>query len=230
MTAVVPTQEQQIKLRQAARAIGRAGLAHAYGHCSIRLSESHFLVCAPRPMGLLGKDDIGTVVPVHGELPEHVLGEVRIHQEAYKHRPDLGAVIRSMPPSVMTLSAAGKVPAARHGMGCYFHKGISLWDDVQLIRTSELAVQVGQGFKTSDVVVMRGNGAVVAGASIEEALTLTWYLEDAAKIELALRAAGLADEVPLITQEEQQQRATKNGGIIERMWEFLTHGDPEADE
>lgn len=227
MTGVVATEAQQIKLRQAARAIGRAGLAHAYGHCSIRLSDSHFLVCAPRPMGLIGTGEAGTLVPIHGELPEHVLGEVRIHQEAYKHRPDVGAVIRSMPASVMVLSAAGKTPQARHGMGCYFHKGISLWDDVQLVRTAGLASQLGSAFKTQDVVVMCGNGAVVTGASIEEALTLTWYLEDAARIELSLRAAGLDQEIPPISCEEQQKRATGSGGIFERMWEFLTRGDPE---
>src|ERR1700687_3263558 len=35
-------------------------------------------------------------------------------------------------------------------------------------------------------IVMRGNGAVTVGASIEEALVMAWYLEDAARVELAV--------------------------------------------
>lgn len=224
--SIVPTPRQQSLVRAAARALARANLAHAYGHCSLRLDKDHFLVCAAKPMGMIAPHEAGTVVPVHGELPEGVLGEVRIHQHIYRLREDVGAVVRSMPRDVMTLSSARITPAPRHGMGSYFSPAVPLWDDPQLVRSDEQAAGVAAALGNARAVVMRGNGAVVAAPSIEQAVVLTWYLEDAARIELQLRAAGLADG-PVLSPEEAARRATGAGRIFERMWEYLCDGDPE---
>ena len=59
-----PTTQRQLRI--AARAFARHGLAHAYGHCSVRIDERHFLVCAARPMGLIALGEPGVVVPVNG--------------------------------------------------------------------------------------------------------------------------------------------------------------------
>ncbi|NYE23490.1 class II aldolase/adducin family protein [Pigmentiphaga litoralis] len=225
----VPTARQQSLVRAAARALSRAGLVHAYGHCSLRLDADAFLVCAARPMGQIDPTEDGVVVPVNGELPDGVLGEVRIHQQIYQRRPDVQSVIRSMPRDVMTLSAAGLTPSPRHGMGSYFSPGVPLWQDPQLIRTEAQAAGVADTLGTGPAVVMQGNGTVIAAASIEEAVVLTWYLEDAARIELQLRAAGLAD-APGLTPDQCAQRATRAGRIFERMWEYLCAGDPEFAE
>ncbi len=219
---------QQQLVRLAARALARANLVHAYGHCSMRLDDGHFLVCAAKPMGLIRDDDEGTVVSVEGELPEGVLGEVRIHQQIYQRRADVGAVVRSMPRDVMTLSAAGVTPAPRHGMGAYFSPGVPLWDDVQLIRSEQQACGVAEAMGAAAAVVMRGNGAVVAAESLEKAVALTWYLEDAARIELQLRSAGLASNDGILSCQAAQQRATSAGRIFERMWEHLIAGDVQS--
>jgi HCOMODA/2-hydroxy-3-carboxy-muconic semialdehyde decarboxylase len=128
---------------------------------------------------------------------------------------------------VMALSAARLTPHARHGMGTYFQPGIPLWDDVQLLRSDDQASGLADLFGAGKALVMRGNGAIVAGASLVEALTLTWYLEDAARIELIVRSAGLGDS-PILTDEECSLRATNSGRIYERMWDYLTAADPEA--
>jgi HCOMODA/2-hydroxy-3-carboxy-muconic semialdehyde decarboxylase len=217
----------QARVRCAARAVGRAGLAHAYGHCSQRLNEAEFLVCAPMPMGLI-RDEAGIVVPIEGPLPEGVLGEVRIHQQIYRRRPEVGGVVRSMPPATMTLSAAGVTPRVRHGMGCYFSPGVPLWDDIQLVRSDGQAAAVAALLRDGPAIVMRGNGLVTAAASLEKAVVLTWYLEDAARIERDLRSAGLADPAGEIGPDEARRRATDAGRIFERMWDYLCAGDPEC--
>lgn len=221
-------EDLQRQLRIAARAIGRNGLAHAYGHCSVRLDESHFLVCASRPMGLIKSGEVGTVVPVTGPLPEGVLGEVRLHQQIYRRRPEIGAIVRSMPPAVMSLGTACRVPKARHGMGSYFGDGPALWSDPQLVRDDQLASAVIETMGQKNAVVMRGNGLVVAASSLEKVVSLTWYLEDAAKLELSVLGAGIENESIILSSEERERRAVSAGGIFERMWEFLTAGDPEA--
>src|SRR4051794_24150710 len=93
----------EIRVRKAARAMGRHGLAHAYGHVSARIDANEFLVCASRPMGCIAPGERGTRVPVEGPLPDGVLGEVRIHQQIYRLRPDVGGICRVQPPKLMAL-------------------------------------------------------------------------------------------------------------------------------
>jgi len=227
-TMVTATAAQQRQLRVAARALAKANLVHAYGHASVRLDACHFLVCAAKPMALISAEDAGTVVPVDGPLPAGVLGEVRIHQHIYRNRSDIGAVIRSMPPTVMSLSTARCTPQRRHGMGAYFPAPVPLWDDPQLIRTEAQAEGVANAVGQGNVVVMRGNGAVIAAPSLEKALVLTWYLEDAARVELQVRSAGLVADGAVLDDEQAALRATDAGRIFERMWDYLTAGDHES--
>jgi HCOMODA/2-hydroxy-3-carboxy-muconic semialdehyde decarboxylase len=228
MAAAAADAAAQRLVRQAARALGRNGLVHAYGHCSLRLDAASMLVCAAMPMGLIPPGQPGTVVPVEGPLPEGVLGEVRLHQQIYRRRPDINGVCRSMPPHVMALSALGRTPVPRHGMGSYFWPQPPLWGDVQLIRDDERAQAAIAQMGTAVALVMAGNGVVVCADSLEKACVLTWFLDDAARIELEALRCGLADTGPVLSEADAARRATWSGGIAERMWVYLTADDPEA--
>jgi ribulose-5-phosphate 4-epimerase/fuculose-1-phosphate aldolase len=142
--------DKQVLVRKAARALARHGLVNAYGHCSARIDDKAFLVCPPKPMGLIEPEEDCTTVQIDAPLPKGVLGEVRVHQQIYKRRRD----------------------------------------------------------------------------TLEQAVTLAWYLEDMARVELdVLSAKG---GVPKrYSTAEALQRATFEGNVIERMWEYLTAGDPE---
>lgn len=218
--------DRAVTVRLAARALARASLVHAYGHCSARIDADRFLVCPPEPMGLIEPGAACVEVPVEGPLPDGVLGEVRLHQRIYATRPDARGVVRFMGPNVMALGALGVVPAMRHGFGTYFAPQVGYWNDVQLIRDDARADGAIAAMGESAGLLMRGNGAVTAGASLEEATVFAWYLDDMCRIELAARAAGLAD-APVISPGDAQARATKAGRIVERMWDHLTAADPE---
>jgi HCOMODA/2-hydroxy-3-carboxy-muconic semialdehyde decarboxylase len=219
----------QRRVRVAARALGRHGLAHAYGHCSERLANNHFLVCAPKPMALLTAADAGTVQAIDGALAPGVLGEVRIHQRIYTRRADVRAIVRCMPPALMALGVAGQVPKPRHGPGAYFGVGIALWDDPQLVRDEPRAAGVADCLGACAAVVLRGNGVVVVGPSLLHALVLCWYLEDAARLELALAGAGLLGRARALSATQCAERATAAGGIFERMGAWLCAGDAEGE-
>jgi HCOMODA/2-hydroxy-3-carboxy-muconic semialdehyde decarboxylase len=215
-------------VRLAARAMARHGLAHAYGHVSTRIDEAHFLCSPPQPLGTVGMRDPGVIVPIDGALPERALPEVRIHREIYRRRPGIGGVCRFQSPAVMALSTLGETPHALHGLGTYFAPCPPLWGNVQLVRDDERAVKVAEMMGDNAAIVLRGNGAVTAGATIEEAAALAFFLEDAARIEMALLPARAAGRKPReYTPEEAARRAVKAGALIERMWHFLCFGDPE---
>lgn len=219
--------ECQRTVRRAARALARAGLVHAYGHCSMRLDESHFLVCAPKPMGTIQPHDQGMVIALDAAFPEEALGEVRIHREIYRQRPDVGAVVRSMPPKTMALSVMARTPRPLHGAGAYFMSRAPLWDDPQLIRTDVSARALASLLGPASAVVMRGNGLVVAAPTLPDAVVLSWYFEDAARIELDCLAASAVAPAIELSADEARTRATRSGRIFERMWDYLTFGDVE---
>lgn len=216
------------ELRLAARALGRANLVHAYGHCSTRLDARHFLVCAAKPMGTLLPSDAGTVVAVDGPLPEGVLGEVRIHQQIYARRPGVGAICRIMPPQLGLLALLKRTPRPRHGFGAYFAPGPALWDDPRLLRDDAAAARLAETLGDGKAVVMRANGAVVVGENLVEALALSWFVEEAARVEVGLMNMGQDGDHTLLNADETVARQVTAGRVYERMWEYLTFGDIEA--
>lgn len=222
-----PLVETQRRVRLAARALGRHNLVHAYGHVSARLDDTSFLVCAPRPMGLLDIGEEGTVVPVNGPLPEGVLGEVRCHQRIYAARQDVNGICRLFPRNVLTLSTFRKTPKARIGFGSYFHPCPPLWDDPLLIRSDEQAIAFAERLGEARAIVMRANGAVCVGPTVEEAVVMGFYLEESAATELAVLATGDDENSVCFTPDEAEIRATGSGRIYERMWDYMTAGDPE---
>ncbi len=224
-----PLVDTQRRIRLAARALAKHNLVHAYGHVSARIDDTTFLVCAPKPMGLIEVGEDGTIVPIDGPLPENVLGEVRCHQRIYGARPDVNGICRIFPRNVLTLSTFKMTPKARIGFGSYFYPAPPLWDDPLLIRSDEQATSFANVLGEARAIVMRGNGAVCVGSSVEEATVMAFYLEEAAGTELAVLATGEPERSICFTSEQASIRATGTGRIYERMWDYLTAGDPECE-
>ena len=56
---------------------------------------------------------------------------------------------------------------------------------------------------------------------------MAFYLEEAAKTELAVMATGKEESSIIYSNEEANARAVSSGQIFERMWDYLTADDPE---
>ena len=223
--AAVDQTSAALRVRAAARALAKAGLVHAYGHCSARLGDDRFLVSPPKPLGLVAPEDAPVVVATTGKLPAGALPEVIAHQHIYGMRAEVGGIVRFQSPHVMTLSALGRTPRALHGFGAYFAPCPPLHPDPRLVRDDASAAALAQRMGAARAIVMRGNGAVTAAASLEEAVALAWYLEDAARVELAALSTGV--EPLVFTAEEVRDRAIDVGSMLRRMWNWMSAGDPE---
>jgi HCOMODA/2-hydroxy-3-carboxy-muconic semialdehyde decarboxylase len=206
-------------VRRAAAALDRAGLVHAYGHCSARVDDCSFMVSAPHSLRIAARLP-GTLCPIDGPLPEGVLGEVRVHQQIYARRPEVGGICRVMPPVVMALSTASVVPLPRHGIGAYFDR-LPLWDDPRLLRDDAAAQAVAEALGNAPAIVLRGNGAIVAAENLPKTVTLAWFLEDAARVERDVRALGGEPGQGLLSPAEIRDRQVWSGGVVERMWDYL---------
>jgi HCOMODA/2-hydroxy-3-carboxy-muconic semialdehyde decarboxylase len=56
-------------------------------------------------------------------------------------------------------------------------------------------------------------------------VALAWYLEDAARVEMAVLGTGL--NALEFTDAEVRDRAVTAGRLFERMWDWMTMNDPE---
>lgn len=231
MTSAVDLEALERRVRVASRALARHGLVQAWGHCSARIDDERLLVCAARPMGRIDVGEAGTIVHIDRPLPDGVLGEVRIHQQVYRQRPEIGGVCRVMPPVTTALSTLRIVPRPRHGVGA-FNAACRFWEDPRLLRDDGLASELVAHMGDAPALVMRANGAVTVGGSIEIAAGLAWCLEDAARVEQVVRAAASANEVQraLLSSSEIDQRQVSSGRVFERLWDYLAAGDPELVE
>ena len=212
-------------VRVAARALARHGLVQAWGHCSARIDERHFLVCAAQPMGSIGLQS-GTVVSIDEPLPPGVLGEVRIHQQVYARRSEVGGICRIMPHYTMALSTLGQVPSPRHGVGA-FTADCRYWNDPRLLRDDGLAKQLAETLGEANALVMRANGAVTVGPTLDVAVGIAWCLEDAARIECTHRSMIQDVNAGLLSPDEVRARQVSTGQVFERLWTHLTFGDQE---
>jgi HCOMODA/2-hydroxy-3-carboxy-muconic semialdehyde decarboxylase len=219
--------EQNKLVRQAARGLANAGLVNAFGHCSLRLDERYLLVCAPKPMGMIQASDLGTIVDINAPLPDHVLGEVRIHQAIYKVRPDVNGICRVFPPNVLALAAMERTPRARHGFGSYFYPQVPLYKDTGLVRNEIAAQSVAQELGDACAIVVSINGALTVADNIKKACVLAWFLEDAARVELTCLNAAMEHIDIFKDRATAENRATWSGGIMDRMWSYMTRDDPE---
>jgi HCOMODA/2-hydroxy-3-carboxy-muconic semialdehyde decarboxylase len=166
-------------------------------------------------------NDVGTVVPINGALPEGVLGEVRIHQNIYRRRAEVNGICRIMPPAIMALSTQGIVPKPRHGIGAYFSPDVPLWDDPRLLRDDASAARLAEQMGDNCAIIMRGNGAVVAADDLKKAVVLSWFLEDAARVERDVRMMGFDPDSGLLSADEVTDRQVFAGGVVDRMWAYL---------
>lgn len=175
------------RLRLLGRALDRAGLAGAYGHCSLRLDEHRFLVTPPHPLRVLTTQP-GVVVTLDGPLPDRVAPEAALDRELYRRRPDVGAVCTLDAAPTAALPAAGG-PAVLHG-----------GDESPADPAGAAVLAAALGARS--VLVRPGHATVVAAA------------DPAAALALAEEPVGAHGVDPVRAQ---------------RLWEYRTFGDPEAE-
>ena len=94
------------------------------------------------------------------------------------------------------------------------------------MRSDEKAAAVADELGDPRAIVLRGNGAITVGETLAQAVTLAWFLEDMARVELDVLATGVPAAEPY-SARDAAERATFEGRVVERMWDYLAAGDPE---
>jgi ribulose-5-phosphate 4-epimerase/fuculose-1-phosphate aldolase len=225
--------ELREKLVDACRILDREGLVHGYGHVSARTPDRKNVLISPRlsPRLVKSPDEIlrvsmgGTVyrVPARGGRGKTALPklsaplELFAHTEVYRIRPDVNAICRLHGKFALVISVLRHELRPLHELAVSLGREIQIFDSPELIASAALGHRMAHMLGASKGVLLRGNGQIAVGASVEEAVVNAIMLEAAAEVQWRALAAG--EPVP-IEGDEFTRLAKREYEWVQRPWAY----------
>ena len=224
-----PDTARVARLALANRILYDQGVVDAFGHVSVRhdASRDHFLLARNMAPALVTPDDILTFDLDGNALDgagRRVYLERFIHGEIYRARPDVEAIVHSQSPSVIPFAATRTPLRPIFHMSGFLGSGSTLFeiravagDTDLLIRDAALGRALAAALGPHSLVLMRGHGSTVVGASLEQAVYRAIYAETNARLQSRALALG---EVTYLNEREAALAAATNDGQLARAWEL----------
>jgi L-fuculose-phosphate aldolase len=156
-------------------------------------------------------------------------GETDIHTGIYRARPDVMAVVHSHPVHSVTFSVTKKpiLPVSVHG--AIFADGVPTLDYVGHVNTRELGDQLAKVLGHRRAALLKMHGAVIVGASVEEAFVAAIQLEENAEKQLWAEMTGTAH--PMTAEEvAQSNKDSFRRQSIEKRWQYYEDKERVATE
>ena len=222
-------QEQpQVKLAQAVRILHNTGLLEVWGHISARaddrschvLGHLHIdgrILAGTTPDDIVKVDLDGKLLEGMGKPP----GEIYIHTEIYKRRPDVNAVVHHHGQACITLSIVDQEVMPIWTQATPFVEGTPIFDRPEQIDNPEVGAKVAEVLADKRGALLKGHGAIVVGQSIEEACVLSVVMERTARMQLDAAAVGQPKPIPREALAGGMTRGLTMSELIESYWEFF---------
>ncbi len=218
------------ELVTANRILAREGVVDSFGHVSIRHPDrpERYLLSRARAPECIEADDLlefaldGTPIDPAGRTP---YAERFIHGAVYHARPDVRAVVHHHSPSVIPFGVTGAPLSPVMHMCAGIGARVPTWDsrtrfgDTNLLVTNAaMAADLAAALGERPVILMRGHGCVVAGASLREVIFNSIYLQ--LNADLQMKAHPLGPVTFLSDGEVAAVLRTRGAFTYERAWEF----------
>jgi HCOMODA/2-hydroxy-3-carboxy-muconic semialdehyde decarboxylase len=150
-----------------------------------------------------------------------------IHGEIYRVRPDVRAIVHDHSPSVIPFGVTGAPLRPLYHMSAFLSGGVPVWDigraaggaTDMLVRTPSLGRALAQALGARPVVLMRGHGAVVVGASLPQVVFRSVYTEVNARLQAQAIALG-GGNVTYLSPEEAAKAEGSIASTLGRPWEL----------
>jgi HCOMODA/2-hydroxy-3-carboxy-muconic semialdehyde decarboxylase len=209
------------------RILERFGLAHAFGHASARIPGTDRFLIPPRRSPAFADErtllvlDLDCKVLAGRGAPNK---EAWIHARIYAARPDVGGVVHAHPPGCICLTGIGQPHRIIHNHGGAFLDGVGSYERVGLIRTRELGDALARALGARVAVMMRGHGITTAAREIRGAALAALYLEESARLQLAMLSAAGGDAARIRAYDRDEAERVSDqleGPMLERAWEYF---------
>lgn len=117
--------------------------------------------------------------------------EIYMHSEAHRMRPEIGALVHSHSPGLTRLSALEQIPGdALLLHASFWPDSVPVYQENRLVVEREEAVDLIEQLGESPLILMRWHGAVIVGATLEEAIYRAIQAEANAHALLAALSTG----------------------------------------
>ena len=220
------------RLVAANRILAHEGVVDAFGHVSVRdpRNAQRFWLSRSRSPALVEPDDLmeftldGTAVDARGRT---AYGERMIHAAVYAARGDVQSVVHHHAYGVLPFTITSEPLRPVVHTASVIGAEIPVWDirtrfgaTDMLVRTIEQGRDLAAALGDNTCLLIRGHGAVVAGASVERAVLTAIYLQVNANV--LLQALPLGEPTQLSREEiERSAEAQFSPLALDRSWEYF---------
>ncbi len=188
------------------RVLAEMGLAThilaSLGHASLRVpNQPNLFIVKGRGYATdalhVARPEDMIVVDVDGNFVDGPKGtsqcyEVKMHSCIYRERPDVMSIVHTHPryTNVLGLNGVRLKPLSNEGHQLVRNE-IPVFPHSKLIITEEDGMQVVSAMGASDVMLLRGHGAITAGRNLEASVMNMLHLEEQSRLNwIALSAFG----------------------------------------
>jgi HCOMODA/2-hydroxy-3-carboxy-muconic semialdehyde decarboxylase len=220
------------RLVAANRILANEGVVDAFGHVSVRdpRNAERFWLSRSRSPALVEVDDLmefsldGAAIDARGRTP---YGERVIHAAVYAARKDVQSVVHNHAYDVLPFTITNEPLRPVVHTASIIGAEIPVWDirtkfgaTDMLVRSLEQGRDLAAALGNNTCALLRGHGAVVAGASIERAVLTAIYLQVNAKV--LLQALQLGPPEALSAEEIARSSETQFSPLaLDRSWEYF---------
>jgi ribulose-5-phosphate 4-epimerase/fuculose-1-phosphate aldolase len=203
--------------------LDREGVLDELGHVSVRLPGGDRVLTFGKVSPAQGRDKDFIVLDLEGNRLQGTCepaNERFLHLGIYKARPDVQAIAHTHSPTVISLSAAGRVlrpvenlGAVAYGAECPVFTELGLVDNFPM--AGRVAKTLGQGKSA----VLLGHGNVVVAGDLEEVCVLALWAEKSARLLHSALCVGSPRYIPA-DQVDAVARQVIAGKAVSRVWRY----------
>ena len=171
------------------------GLNESFGHISARVpDEEKCLITTRDAIAFLKPHEIEEVDFAGNKLTKNSPGgapnEVFLHVNIYKARPEVMAIARTQSPWCEVFGIRMEPVKPVHDFGAILMGDTALLDEPLLGDVAHVGEQMMQQLGNKQAILLRGNGNVVLGGSVEEAVVRAVFLDESARLQFQARSLG----------------------------------------
>ena len=215
------------------RILVREQVLDAFGHVSVRdpTDNNVFWLAAALPPSRVCTGDM-LAFDLNGEpvcaTDRELFSERYIHSEIYKAREDVHSVCHHHAPSILPFCIGNTALEPVSQTGAFLGGPVPVWNSTDefgdtrlLIDSVAQAASLAQSLGSGSMVLMRGHGATVVGASVEE---LVFKCVFGCKDADHQRAAAVWGKIAKLSQGEISKIGQPAAAAVRRAWRHWTAG------
>lgn len=220
------------KLSTAWRFFYGRGFVDGFGHISARTADPDLVLMTPHELGKASRPEDFVLVDLDGgqrgtdvRLP----GELPIHLETYRSRPDVNAVAHFHCHYASSFGMSEHALRPTYFLASIFRDGIPVHPDSRLIMTADRGRAMVETLGSHRAAILKAHGIVVTGPDIEEMTAGVYIMEDNARRTAIAASMGRYEVLSEAAMAEIEAEILAGRGPIGRIWRLCEIEAAEMD-